>query len=388
MTEVIPDPWYLAAVLATVFAINVTLRAAPFAALKPLRASVLVQRLSVWMPVGVLPILAAETLRRTFVEDPAQVLSAVVAVALTVAVHLLGGRRTLLSVGAGYVRLCAAGQPRRRVRARRCLPRESMMSDAAAAYFVRLDEDHFRPTEWVGGAWTTTEQHISPVNGLITHAVERFCADRGPDGMAISRISVDILGVLSMEPFEVAVSVVRPGRTIELLEAVVISAGRAAVIARIWRAIELDTAIVAGGEVEPLPGREEAEPMDLTEVWPGGYIGSIKLRSIGAVKPGRATVWIMSHADLVEDEPVSDLARLMGLVDTANGLCVRQRIDEWLFPNVDLTIHLLRQPAGAWLGLDVTVVFGPAGHGVTSSVLHDANGHLGYANQTLTIRPR
>lgn len=262
------------------------------------------------------------------------------------------------------------------------------MSDAAAAYFVRVDADHYRPTEWTGGAWATTEQHISPMNGLITHAVERFCAERGPDGMAIGRISVDILGVLDMGPFEVAVSVVRPGRTIELLEAVVTSAGRTAVIARIWRAIEQDTAAVAGGEVEPLPGLNESEALDLSEVWPGGYIGSVELRSIGAVKPGRATTWITSHVDLVESEPSSDLARLMGLVDTANGLCVRQRIDEWLFPNVDLTIHLLRQPVGAWLGLDTTVVFGPAGHGVTSSVLHDASGHVGYANQALTIRPR
>lgn len=262
------------------------------------------------------------------------------------------------------------------------------MSEAAPAYFVRLDAGRFRPTEWTGGAWSPTEQHISPMNGLITHAVERFCAERGSDGMAVSRISVDILGVLGIEPFEVAVSVVRPGRTIELLEAVVTTAGRVAVIARVWRAASLNTAAVAGGEVEPLPGLAQAETLDLAEVWPGGYIGSVDLRSIGAVKPGRAAAWARSRVDLVEDEPASDLARWIGLVDTANGICVRQRIDEWLFPNLDLTIHLLRQPVGDWLGLDTTVVFGPAGHGVTSSVLHDETGHVGYANQTLTIRPR
>ena len=100
-----------------------------------------------------------------------------------------------------------------------------MFDAGPSAFFVRVDADHFRPTEATGGAWSTTEQHISPMNGLITHAVERFCAERGPDGLEISRISVDILGMLGMDPFEVAVSVVRPGRTIELLEAVVTSAG-------------------------------------------------------------------------------------------------------------------------------------------------------------------
>jgi hypothetical protein len=49
---------------------------------------------------------------------------------------------------------------------------------------------------------------------------------------------------------------------------------------------------------------------------------------------------------------------------------------------------VFRQPVGDWLGLDTTVVFGPAGHGVTSSVLHDETGHFGYAQQALTIRQR
>jgi hypothetical protein len=262
------------------------------------------------------------------------------------------------------------------------------VAESAPVYFVRLDDGRLRPTALTGGAWSTSEQHISPMIGLILHEVDRFCAERGPDGLAVNRISVDILGVLGMEPFTVEVSVVRPGRTIELLEVVVTAAGRPAVRARIWRAVEQNTAVVAGGEVERLPSPDEWEPQELTEIWPGGYIRSIEARPIGAVKPGRGAAWIGSRAALVAGEPSSDLARLIGLVDTANGLCVRQSIDEWLFPNVDLTIHLFRQPAGDWLGLDTTVVFGQAGHGVTSSVLHDEAGHFGYAQQALTIRQR
>ena len=58
-----------------------------------------------------------------------------------------------------------------------------------------------------------------------------------------------------------------------------------------------------------------------------------------------------------------------------------------MFPNLDLTVHLFRQPAGGWLGLDTTVSFGPAGQGLTSSVLHDEQGPLGSVQQTLTVRP-
>ena len=96
-----PETPYLLAVLAVTFAITFGLRALPFAALNPLRNSRLVRKLSLWMPVGILGILAASTLRTTVSADAGAVVPAAVAVAVTVAVHLLGRRRTLLSVGLG-----------------------------------------------------------------------------------------------------------------------------------------------------------------------------------------------------------------------------------------------------------------------------------------------
>ncbi|EFF89683.1 conserved hypothetical protein [Streptomyces sp. e14] len=56
-------------------------------------------------------------------------------------------------------------------------------------------------------------------------------------------------------------------------------------------------------------------------------------------------------------------------------------------PNVDLTVHLHRRPEGGWTGLDTTVVFGPSGQGLTSTVLHDVRGPVGRAEQILTVRP-
>lgn len=92
------DLKYLAAVLATVFVINLALRAVPFAILQPLRKSRFVNTMAAWMPVGIVVILAASTFRSVAVGHLAY---AAFAVVLTVVVHLLGGRRTLLSVGAG-----------------------------------------------------------------------------------------------------------------------------------------------------------------------------------------------------------------------------------------------------------------------------------------------
>lgn len=77
-------------------------------------------------------------------------------------------------------------------------------------------------------------------------------------------------------------------------------------------------------------------------------------------------------------------------MDTANGIAVRQPPTEWMFPDVDLTVHLHlhRQPRGAWTGLDTTVTFGPSGQGLTSTVLHDVHGPVGRAQQILTVRPQ
>ena len=258
---------------------------------------------------------------------------------------------------------------------------------ASPAYFERLAPGRFRATGHTGGAWSVTEQHISPLNGLLVHAVDRFVAERGTDGLSTARIAFDILGVVPIAEVDVHVEVVRPGRTIELLEAVAVSGGRAVLRARAWRLARHDTRTVAGGHPDPLPPPDGLTSADLSGVWPGGYIASLDVRPLRAPEPGRAAVWLATPVALVADEPVSELARFVGLVDTANGIAVRQSPSEWVFPNVDLTIHLHRQPAGRWVGLDTTVVFGQDGAGLTTTVLHDLTGPVGRAGRLLTVRP-
>ncbi|UQU61342.1 thioesterase family protein [Couchioplanes caeruleus] len=255
------------------------------------------------------------------------------------------------------------------------------------SYFARVGAGRFLAGELTGGAWATDEQHIAPMTGLIAHEAERHAARRGPDDMVITRISMDILGVLKLAEFDVDVTVVRPGRTIELLEAVVTARGRAAVRARIWRMAGQDTTAVAGGHDEALPHPDGLAPYPLSDVWPGGFISSVDVRPVGEPRPGRARVWITSATPLVAGEQASPLADYVKLIDTANGIAVRESPKQWMFPNLDLTIHLHRQPAGRWVGLDTAVTFGATGVGLTSTVLHDESGPVGRAEQILTVRP-
>lgn len=252
------------------------------------------------------------------------------------------------------------------------------------SYFERIDEHRYRPTTHAGGGWNPAEVHFSALAGLVVHAIERH---RGASDLVLGRIGFDILGRLEGAECDIRVSTIRPGRTIELVEATVEMGGRPVVAARAWFLAGGDTREVAGGEAAPLPAPESGEPWPFASLWPGGFVASLDVRQAVAPRPGRTTAWLRTDVDLVGGETASALASYLTLVDTANGIAARQSPEQWMFPNVDLTVHLHRQPVGAWVGLDTTAVFGAAGQGVTSTVLHDRAGQIGHAQQLLTVRP-
>ena len=108
------------------------------------------------------------------------------------------------------------------------------------AYFERIDSLTVRPTAHTGGAWTQSEQHIAPALGLLAHLVEVDRDARRDDGLPLVRLACDILGPVPVQPCTHEVRVVRPGRTIELVEATLSHGGRAVAIGRYM-----------GGEVHP-----------------------------------------------------------------------------------------------------------------------------------------
>jgi hypothetical protein len=257
-----------------------------------------------------------------------------------------------------------------------------------AAYFVRTP-DGLLPQRACMGAWNTDELHIAPVNGVLVHELERWLAEQGiGTGRDITRVSLDYLGVVDFTECEVAFELLRPGRAVELVEGVVSQHGRPVLRARVWLLARGDTSQVDGGAREPLPAPETGNALDLSATWPGAYIESIDARAVLGPTPGHTIAWLTTPLEIVAGEPVSDLARFLLLVDTCNGIAVRESPDAWQFPNLDLTIHLFRQPSGRWIGFDTQVTFGSTGHGLTASHLFDEQGHVGQAALSLLVRPR
>lgn len=255
------------------------------------------------------------------------------------------------------------------------------------AYFERIDSTRFQATEHVSGAWNEQEQHIAPALGLMAHVMELDRDERRSDQLRISGLHYDILGPVPVGEVEVTCRVLRPGRTIELVEAELSYQGRAIVLLRGWLLAEFSSDHVQGSDFPQLPDPESFEPWEASSLWPGGMIRSIQ-GTRREIADGRAQAWIRTDHALVADEPVSDVARFIGLFDLSNGLAVRADPSDVLFPNVELTAQLFRDPSGQWVGYDTTVSFGPDGRGLTHTIIHDEDGPVGAVTQGLTVRPQ
>ena len=264
------------------------------------------------------------------------------------------------------------------------------------AFYVRLGEptvdadgvrtSRLRSTVYAQGAWREEEMHMAAVSGLLLHEV---LAHETTSGLRVGRLSYDILGTLWGGELEVVTRTLRPGRTIELVESVLHARGRTVLTLRAWLLATSDTSQVARVPDAPLADRDQAASTDAMSAWGGGYIGSLEGVEVTGHAPGHGRVWLTTDRDMVAGEETTDLVRLMGIADAANGIgpALEPRPGGWFFPNVDLQIHLFREPTGQWLGLAGQVTVGPDGVGLTSTVLHDGDGPFAHAEQTLTVRP-
>ncbi|MEU6233609.1 AzlD domain-containing protein [Kitasatospora sp. NPDC047058] len=95
-----PDTPYLLAAIGVSTAVTWGLRALPFAALAPLRASAVLHHLGARMPVGVMVILTVYSLRDLPLTSPQHAAPALLALAATLGLHLWR-RNAVLSILGG-----------------------------------------------------------------------------------------------------------------------------------------------------------------------------------------------------------------------------------------------------------------------------------------------
>lgn len=247
---------------------------------------------------------------------------------------------------------------------------------------------HYQSTDHAQGVWNDFEQHMAVATGLLAYELERFFPK---DELVIARLSMDILGVIYLGETAVRTRFIRTGRTIELIEGTLSTfdkngTQKVSIIMRAWRLIKSNTRAIAGLECSP-PDKSVADlpNWDGMAVWSGGYIKSLSAK-VAHHRAGKSFVWLNTDIDMVAGETTSDFVHLIGMVDTSNGTAMRATDGAWIFPSIDLQIHLYRTPVGRWLGLDTVQEIGEQGVGLTTSVLYDKCGAFGRAEQILTVR--
>lgn len=266
--------------------------------------------------------------------------------------------------------------------------------DDVEAYFVPRDDVPsgapegarlFDPTIHVQGAWNEHEQHLAASAGLMVHCIEQHEAR---EDMQLAKVTFDVYGFIPLRPTLVHVRTIRPGRTIELVEAEFTVDGRTIIVARAWRLSKQDSSPVAGADLEPMPPIEQCERFEMSDMWPGGFIRSVeRFDAPPGYVPGRNRVWLRTKLPVVLGEDVSATTHFLSVIDGANGIAVREDPRAWMFPNVDLTVHLMREPDPSATGFDTTVGMGETGLGITMTTLHDIHGPVGRVAQSLTVRP-
>ena len=255
------------------------------------------------------------------------------------------------------------------------------------------DGDGFLATDLTIGPWDPGLQHAGPVAALLAREAERV--SEISDGQTV-RLAFDILAPVPVGPVQVTARLLRPGRRIELVEAVLTAghspADRERPLVRLtaWR---LRTSAVEGtlDPGVPLPGPEESRPETAafftTHV---AYHRALDWRfahgSFNA--PGPAAAWTRPLCTLVEDEPMSPLQHLLVMTDAASGISAVLDWQRATFANVDLTVALVRPPAGDWLGVDAATTVGSAGAGQCFADLYDTTGRIGRSAQALFVEPR
>jgi hypothetical protein len=257
--------------------------------------------------------------------------------------------------------------------------------------FTREGE-RFMPSEHARGPWDPEALHGGAPAALITEA---FRAIQPGAELPIARLGFELLRPVPLAALELSVEIVRPGRRVQELTAKLCAGEQLICRASALRVqpVPEDLPLSAAHKFDaPMPGPEEGKAVRfaLDDPTRTSFASTaMEMRWLDDPwAPGPARVWMRLRHPLLAGEPVSPLARLAATADFGNGVSAELSFEHFLFINADLSIHLQREPRGEWIGLDARTLLHGGGTGLAESVLHDVEGPVGRAVQTLVVQPR
>jgi len=256
-----------------------------------------------------------------------------------------------------------------------------------SAVFSR-DGDAFVPALESRASWYPDALHGGPVAALFARAVEEAAS---ATEMMVSRLTVDLMRPVPTNPLRVATRVVREGRRIQVIDAMMTEGDTEVARASALR-IRVGAVSVPDHPRQPVPAAAESAPA--AELRPAGeawfHTAAIEMREVagGFFEPGPATAWIRLTMPLWDDAETTPLQRVAAAADFGNGVSRVLDTKRHVFINADLSVHLHRYPAGEWVCLDSRTDIDDTGVGLAQSELFDESGAIGHALQMLYVDTR
>lgn len=250
------------------------------------------------------------------------------------------------------------------------------------AFYSKVTDNRFASSEHTRGPWDERSQHAGPPAALLGRAIEHVA----PPHMRVARITYDIARPVPIAELTVTTTVIRQGRSVAIVQAAIEPYMRcSALLIR-----EAEGAAPAFADA-PASTLQDAVPREFFPVpYAIGYHTAMEVRfSEGSfTEPGPATCWMRTTMPLVEDEEISPLSRVLVAADSGNGVSNILDFSKHVFINADLTVHLVRYPIGEWVCLQAATTVDSRGIGLADTALHDSQGRIGRAAQSLYVNPR
>lgn len=258
------------------------------------------------------------------------------------------------------------------------------------------EDGRFVPTEHAGGPWDPNALHGGAAAALIVSELQQMESELD---LRFGKLSFELLRPVPSKPLSLSIEPIRAGRRVQELAAELRDGDEPVCRAKALKAqpVQADVLQHVATDLAERPPASPLPPPDSPEVQTLSVEGPLRASFASAVEmrwltqpwtTGPAKLWMRLVQPVLPGRPVSPLASLAAASDFGNGVAAELRFDRFLFINADLTLHLWREPRSDWIGLDARTLLQAGGTGIAVSTLHDLDGPIGSAYQTLVVQAR
>jgi len=233
------------------------------------------------------------------------------------------------------------------------------------------------------GPWDPGAQHGGPVCAALAHALESV-PTLVP--MQVARFTFDLFRAVPIRRLGTATRIVREGKRLQLVEAVLLDDGLEVAHGLALRLRLGDTTDAGAHPARPVrraPVRTGAAVRPLPEVAARiGFLRAIEIERVGGT-PGSGptgTTWYRARVPIVAGVEPSAMQRLALFSDFTSASALYLDHAEYSAINPDVTVQVLRPPVGEWICLASETEASAAGIGHSHATVFDDEGFVASAS--------